>query len=77
MIDIAYEKIPFVKNEIDAVPINNPDIYSLIRHLNDKYSNYPYEQVLKENFLHKLSYKDPVNYQDKENVLNAILKKYF
>ncbi|MBQ9441395.1 MAG: glycosyltransferase [Selenomonadaceae bacterium] len=76
MIDIAYEKIPFVKNEIDAVPINNPDIYDLLRHLNDKYSAYPYEKILSKNFFHKLSYKDPVNYNDKENVLNAIIQKY-
>ena len=76
MIDVAYDKIPFVKNEIDAVPINNPEVHKLVQHLNDPYKNFPYEQLLKENFFHKLTYKDPVNYNDKENVLNAIIQKY-
>ena len=76
MIDIAYEKIPFVKAEMDAVPINNPEIHTLVNRLVEKYSDYPYEKILKDTFLHKLTYKFPFDYQDKQTVLYEIMQKY-
>ena len=77
MIDIAYDKIPFVKNEIDAVPINNSDVHTLVQHLLNRYADFPYEKVLKGNFFHKLTYKGLTDYQTKGTVLDEILKKYF
>ena len=76
VIDIAYEKIPFVKAEMDAVPINNPEIHTLVNRLVEKYSDYPYEKILKDTFLHKLTYKFPFDYQDKQTVLYEIMQKY-
>ena len=76
MLDIAYESIPFVHSEQDAVPINNTDINTLVFHLNEPYAQYPFDKILKGNFINKLSWKAPLNMQAEGTVIREILRRY-
>ena len=76
VIDIAYESIPFVHRDMDSVPINNLGINDLVFHLNDPYERYPFDKVLKGNFLNKLSWKAPLNDQAEGTVFKEIQKRY-
>ena len=75
MTTFAREGIPFVKKAMAAVPENNPDILILGSHLNDLYDEYPFDKILKDTFLHKLSYKTPLNLND-NTVFREIQKRY-
>ena len=76
IMDIAYESIPFVHREQDSVPINNIDINTLVFHLNDLYVQYPFDKILKGNFLNKLSWKAPLNLQANNTVFAEIKRRY-
>lgn len=77
MIDLAYENIPAVRKEFDAVPINNNQAWDLLSLLNLPYSQYPYEKILRGNFLNKLNWKKQSDWQTPGTVLQEIKKKYF
>ena len=51
---LAYDNIPAFREEIDAVPINNTEVWTLLKHLNDSYADYPFDKILANNFLNKL-----------------------
>lgn len=76
MMDIAYENIPFVKQEFDAVPINNDRAWSLLGTLNLPYDRYPYDKIFKGNFLNKLNWKSQFDWQTPNTVLREIQKRY-
>jgi len=76
MIDIAYENIAFVKNEMDAVPINNTDIWTLQKFLDTPYKNFPYDKVLKGNFFHKISSKHKFDDKKDGTVFKEIQRRY-
>ena len=78
VIDIAYDNISFVKQEIDAVPINNTELGSLVYHLNDLYKDYPFDNLYEDTFLYKLTYRD-IGYLDMQNsdtVFRQIQRRY-
>ena len=66
--DFAYEYIPAVRKEMDNVPINNTEVWTLLGHLNDFYTTYPYDKILKNNFLHKLSWKFDIDENSRHTV---------
>ncbi len=76
IIDLAYENIPFVRRELDSVPINNLDINTLVFHLNEPYVKYPFDKILNGTFLHKLSWKVPLDAQSDGTVFREIVRRY-
>lgn len=74
--DMAYDDIPFVHSEIDAVPINNVDVWTLLKYLNAPYSEYPYDKLLDGNFLNKLSWKVPLDPDADNTVFREIQRRY-
>lgn len=75
-INLAYDNIAFVKNEMDAVPINNTDIWTLQKFLDAPYKNFPYDKVLKENFFHKVSSKHKLDDKKDGTVFKEIQRRY-
>ena len=76
MMDIAYDNIPVVRKMFDEVPINNTETNTLVFHLNDSYSKYPYDKILKGNFLNKLNWRVNLDLQTPDTVFSKIRKKY-
>lgn len=76
MIDMAYENIPSVKKELDAVPINNNQAWTLLGMLELPYSQCPYDKILKGNFLNKLNWKKQLDWQKPNTVLKEIQRRY-
>ena len=74
--DIAYEKIPAVRADMDAVPVNNPDANTLVFHLNDSYKNYPYDKILAQTFLHKLNWRAKIDFDAPDSVYQKIRRRY-
>lgn len=57
IIKLAYDNFEDVKTDIDNNKNNNQDIHILCKKLNDIYEEKYYNELLKSNFIHKLSYK--------------------
>jgi len=76
LIDLAYDNIADVKKEMNAVPLNNQNVYAILNNLNAPYEKFPYDKILKGNFLNKLSWKVPV-LETPNTVFGEIKKKYF
>ncbi len=75
-IELAYNNIAAVKREMDAVPINNLDINTLVFHLNDSYALFPYDKIFTGNFLYKLSWKIPLDMKREDTVFREIQRRY-
>ena len=75
-IELAYNNIAAVKREMDAVPINNLDINTLVFHLNDSYELFPYDKIFKGNFLYKLNWKIPLDMKREDTVFREIQRRY-
>ena len=75
-IELAYNNIPSVRREMDAVPINNLDINTLVFHMNDSYAVFPYDKIFKGNFLYKLSWKAPLDMTRSDTVFREIQRRY-
>ena len=73
---LAYDNIPAVRKEFDAVPINNTEVWTLLQHLNNSYAAYPFDKILAGNFLHKLSWKDPLDMTRNDTVFREIQRRY-
>lgn len=76
LIDLAYDNIADVKKIFDAVPLNNQNVYAILNNLNAPYEKFPYDKILKGNFLNKLSWKVPL-LETPNTVFGEIKKKYF
>lgn len=76
IIAIAYDNMPAVKKEIDECPINNEKIWTLSPYLNLPYENFPYEQILRGNFLNKVSSRKQLDFTAEGTVLRAIQRRY-
>lgn len=71
IIDIAYRNIPHIKKIIDQVPYTNPNLYYLQNNLFLSSKKKELENVLKDTYIFKLSYKK--NEYANENSLFAVL----
>ncbi len=76
MTDIAYDNIPAFKKELDDVPINNTEVWTLSPYLNTPYEGFPYDKILKGNFLNKFSSRKQLDLNAEGTVLKAIQKRY-
>ena len=76
MMALAYDNIAAVRQEMDAVPINNTEVWSLVHHLNFPYSAYPFDKILPGNFLHKLSWKKTLDMTRPDTVFREIQRRY-
>ncbi len=57
IIALGYENIAYIKEQIDAVPVNNQDIFVLADRLNTPYSHEIFTNIKNNNSFHKLTYK--------------------
>ena len=73
---LAYNNIPTIRDEIDAVPINNTETTFIQNHLNDSYADYPFDKILTNNFLNKLSWKVSLDMTRPDTVFREIQRRY-
>ena len=73
--EVAYNNIPAVKREMDAVPINNLDINTLVFYLNDLYADFPFDKIFKDTFLFKLNWRVQLD-TTRETVFREIQRRY-
>lgn len=71
--NLLYDNIPSIREMIDAVPENNPDIWMIQMRIADAFSQEEFDALLSDNsrFLHKFSYKSSVDapcYDDEGNM---------
>ncbi len=57
-IDILYKRYPVIKTQIDNLPMNNPRVHDMASLLCNKVSDKQYEDLVKDTYLFKLSYKN-------------------
>ena len=74
-ISIAYNRIPIIKKEFDKITFNNENIHKLQSFLNKKFDKKEYNELLKSNSVHKLSYKETIDTNNKNNYYNNIIMK--
>ena len=53
----GYQSVSEIRNQIDNVPDNNPDIFEMYKVLNEPYTPALFEQLTKNTNFHKLTYK--------------------
>lgn len=73
---LAYDNIPVVRKEMDAVPINNTETHFIETYLNGLYAMFPFDKVLKDTFLHKLTYKKQLDMTTPGTVFREIQRRY-
>ncbi|MGI6499317.1 MAG: capsular polysaccharide synthesis protein [Anaerostipes sp.] len=73
----GYKNYPEIKKLIDDVPDNNVDIFELYQKLNEPYTRELYEELTKNNVIHKLTYKMELHKQtpDGQDTLYGYLLK--
>ncbi len=75
-IELAYDNIPFVKQEIDNLPLNNEKVH-LVRQLwNAPYEQFPYDKMIGDTFLHKLSWRGEFDMVSPNTVFRQVQKKF-
>ena len=72
VINIAYENIKDIKEEIDNNEYNNENIFKLNTILDKKYDKNVLIELYNKNKIHKLSYKDKINIEQKDTFYNKI-----
>lgn len=73
---IAYDNFPAVKKEMDECPVNNEKVWALSPNLNKPYKNFPYEEILRGNFLNKMSSRKQLDLAATGTVLKEIQRRY-
>lgn len=53
----GYKRVPAIREQIDNLPDNNPDVFEMYKVLNHPYTPGLYESLTRETNLHKLTYK--------------------
>ena len=56
-IDMLYKRYPILKEQIDALPMNNPRVHDMAPLLCDCISDEAYSELVRDTYLFKLSYK--------------------
>lgn len=56
-IDMLYKRYPMIREQIDALPMNNPRVHGMACMLCDKVSDEAFAYLTKDTYLFKLSYK--------------------
>lgn len=75
-IDMLYQRYPVIREQIDALPLNNPRVHDMAPLLCDKVTEEEFANLTKYTYLFKLSYKLFESSQlvnDKENFYNKLV----
>lgn len=75
VIRIAYDNIKLIKDVFDKVDYNNKDLFKLQTIINNKYDDKVWKELVKNNQVHRLTYKEYINMDDKENYYAKIINK--
>ena len=75
-IDMLYQRYPVIRNQIDALPMNNPRVHDMAPLLCDKVSEEDFGNLTEDTYLFKLSYKlfEPSVLMSEDGNLYNILK---
>lgn len=76
MFELAHDNIPFVQKEMDDVPINNPNVWTLKNYLNVPYNQFPFDKIIKDTFLNKMSWRIPLDMDTPNTVFREIQRRY-
>lgn len=57
-IDMLYQRYPVIREQIDALPLNNPRVHDMASLLCDKVTEAEFANLTKDTYLFKLSYKN-------------------
>ena len=69
LIAVAYDEFSRAKHEIDLIPENNPEVFSLFVERNKRYTLEFFEKITKDTIIHKQSYKFPYSKQYKDGFI--------
>lgn len=58
ILQLGYEYIPKIKECIDSVPINNPQVFMLQKNMGCLFDEKIYSEICRDTCVHKLSYKE-------------------
>lgn len=72
---LSYNHIKNIREKFDSIPYNNEKLFELQNLLNNKFIKDIINDICVVNDVHKLSYKNPINYNDSENVYNCFINK--
>lgn len=75
-IDMLYKRYPVIKTQIDNLPMNNPRVHDMAPLLCNKVSDKQYEDMVKDTYLFKLSYKNYTSEMLIEDVDNLYHRLY-
>lgn len=78
-IDLAYKHNTEVKEQIDSIKINNPDIYNLLPLLPDKFDIHKFSKLIENTTIFKLSWKKykPSDLQGRDSLYSHLKKQFF
>lgn len=76
-IDMLYKRYPLIRNQIDALPQNNPRVHDMAPLLCSHVSDKDFEGMVKDTYLFKLSYKNytPEMLMEDADILYGRLQK--
>ena len=75
-IDLAYDNIPFVKQNIDNVKIKTGPMLHMDEHWNLPYKQHPYEEFFKSDFMFKLNRRAEIDFNKPGTVFREIQRRY-
>jgi len=77
-ITALYQHIPKIKEEIDSLPNQGTQLFNLICHINDEYTEEHFKSVLDKTFVYKLTYKEKwqPTIDGKKTIFGHIIENY-
>ena len=60
IVKVAYDNIPVIREQIDGISVNNSDSLKLMEIISHPYDEAVWNDMKRDTFAFKLSYKEPV-----------------
>lgn len=76
MMNMAYKHIPAIRKDIDNVPINNPNVWTIKSYVNIPYKQFPFDKIVKDTFLNKMAWRIELDMNTPDTVFREIQKRY-
>ena len=78
LVDIAYENIPRVSDDVDSIVKNNPDVYFLQNNFDQKFDPVEFEKITLDTKFFKLNWRDKCSFyaDGDESYSSKIFKLY-